>query len=154
MNKRSRIPYVLLAFVLLAAAVAGYAYREFHRTKPSGSALQAEQSTTASQLIAAFSADPNSATAQYAGHALEVGGLFREADLSDSTRPVVVMKDSASSTSLRFSLDSTFHADFSQIKPGSPLRMKGVCIGFQPDDMGLGADILFDRSIILTTQTP
>jgi hypothetical protein len=32
--------------------------------------------------------------------------------------------------------------------------MKGMCIGFQPDDMGLGADILFDRSIIVSTNDP
>jgi len=149
MNKRSRIPYILLAFVLLAAAVAGYAYREFHRTEPAGAELKEERTVTAAALIAAFAKDEPSATAANAGHVLAVEGLLKTTDLADSTRPVIVLTDGSSTTSLRFQLDSSFRADLQGLAPGTPLRMKGVCTGFQPDDMGLGADILFDRSVIL-----
>jgi len=144
----------MMAFVVLAVAAGGYAYRVFYRTKPSGSALQAEFKTTASQLIAAFYADEKSASGKYTGHALEVGGLFKAAELFDNAHPVIVMQDNASPISIRFSLDSNFHSDFAQLKPGLSIRMKGVCIGLQSDDMGLGADILFDRSIILSTENP
>ena len=149
-NKRSRIPYVLLAFGLLAAAVAGYAYREFHRTKPAGYELQEERTVTAAALIAAFAKDEPSATAANAGHVLAVEGLLKTTDRSDSARPVIVLTDGSSTTSLRFQLDSSFQADLQGLAPGTPLRMKGVCTGYQPDDMGLGADILFDRSVILS----
>lgn len=154
MDKKRRIPYFILAGVLLAALAGGVAYREFYRTKPSGAELRAEMSMTAAQLTTAFAADDRSASATYAGHAIEVDGMFKESDLSDTRHPVIVLADSGSTTSLRFSLDSSFHADLSALKPGSPIRMKGICIGFQPDDMGLGADILFDRSIIISPNDP
>jgi hypothetical protein len=109
---------------------------------------------TAAQLTTVFTADDRSASATYAGHAIEVDGIFKASDLTDSAHPVIVLADSGSTTSLRFSLDSSFHAELSALKPGSPIRMKGMCIGFQPDDMGLGADILFDRSIIVSTNDP
>lgn len=154
MDRKHRIPYLILAVVLLAAAAGGYAYREFHRTKPAGAELQEERTVTAAALIAEFAKNEPSATASNAGHVLAVEGLLKMTDLSDSTRPVIVLTDGSSSTSLRFLLDSSFRADMQGLVPGSPLRMKGVCTGFQPDDMGLGADILFDRSVILTIQNP
>jgi len=149
MNRKNRTAYLILAVLLLAAAAGGYAYREFHRTKPGGSELQEERTVTAAALIAAFAKDEPSATAANAGHVLAVEGLLKTTDLADSTRPVIVLTDGSSTTSLRFQLDSSFRADLQGLAPGTPLRMKGVCTGFQPDDMGLGADILFDRSVIL-----
>jgi hypothetical protein len=150
MDRKNRIPYLILAALLLAAAAGGYAYREFHRTKPAGAELQEERTVTAVALIAEFSKDEPSATAANAGHVLAVEGLLKTTDRSDSTRPVMVLTDGSSTTSLRFQLDSSFRADLQGLVPGTPLRMKGVCIGFQPDDMGLGADILFDRSVIIS----
>jgi len=149
MNRKNRTAYLILAVLLLAAAAGGYAYREFHRTKPGGPELQEERTVTAAALIAAFAKDEPSATAANAGHVLAVEGLLKTTDLADSTRPVIVLTDGSSTTSLRFQLDSSFRADLQGLAPGTPLRMKGVCTGFQPDDMGLGADILFDRSVIL-----
>jgi hypothetical protein len=148
MNRKNRTAYLILAVLLLAAAAGGYAYREFHRTKPGGSELQEERTVTAAALIAEFAKDEPSATASNAGHVLAVEGLLKTTDLADSTRPVIVLTDGSSTTSLRFQLDSSFRADLQGLAPGTALRMKGVCIGFQPDDMGLGADILFDRSVI------
>jgi hypothetical protein len=153
MDRKKRVAYLMLAAIVLAAVAGGYAYREFHRTKPSGAELRVDRTVTAAQLVAEFSADEAKATAANAGRALDVEGLFKASDLADDAHPVVVvMADSTSTTSLRFSLDSSFRADLSALKYGSAIRMKGVCIGFQPDDMGLGADILFDRSIILTAE--
>jgi hypothetical protein len=153
MDRKHRIPYLILSVLLLAAAAGGYAYREFHRTKPAGAQLKAERTMTAAALIAAFAKDEPTATAAHAGHVLAVEGLLKETDRTDSARPVIVLTDGSTTTSLRFLLDSTFRADLEGLVPGTPLRMKGVCTGFQPDDMGLGADILFDRSVILTPQT-
>ena len=150
MQKNSRVPLLIGVSLLVAAASGIYAYREFHRTRPSGAELQAERTVTAAALIAEFTKDEGSATAANAGHVLAVDGLLKATDRSDSTRPVIVITDGASSTSLRFLLDSSFQANLQQLVPGAPIRMKGVCTGFQPDDMGLGADILFDRSVILS----
>lgn len=148
-NER-RITYGILAALLLAAAAGGYAYREFHRTKPTGAELKEERAVTAAALIAEFTKDEPSATATNAGHVLAVKGLLKTTDRSDSARPVIVLTDGISTISLRFQLDSSFRADLQGLAPGKLLRMKGVCTGFQPDDMGLGADILFDRSVILS----
>ena len=150
MFSERRIPYVVLAALLLAAAPAGYAYREFHRTKPAGAELKEERTVTAAALITEFAEDEPSATQAHAGHVLAVDGLLKTTDSSDSARPVIVLTDGGSTTLLRFQLDSSFRADLQGLVPGTPLRMKGVCTGFQPDDMGLGADILFDRSVILS----
>jgi hypothetical protein len=138
----------ILITLLLVSAGAIYAYREFNREKESVEAMEAMFKVKAADLIRDFTSDEGSATGKYAGKVMEVDGILKETIVTAPGQMTIVMGDGVSSTSVRFSIDSSFVIDPIGLTPKMGIRMKGVCTGYMPDELGIGADIIFNRGII------
>jgi hypothetical protein len=148
MKKTARSRYLLAAVLVLLAAAAIYGYREFRREKKPVEKIPAAFSLTAADLIRDFSADEVSAGKKYAGKVIEVEGILKGTDITTSGHRTVVIGDGSSGTSLRFSMDSSFSFDPASLQSEMKLRMKGVCTGYIPDELGIGADIIFNQAVV------
>ncbi len=148
MNRSKKIRSGILITFLLVSAGAIYAYREFNREKESVAAMDAAFKVKAADLIRDFTSNEGSATGKYAGKVMEVDGILKETIVTAPGQMTIVMGDGVSSTSVRFSIDSSFVIDPIGLTPKRGIRMKGVCTGYIPDELGIGADIIFNRGMM------
>jgi len=51
--------------------------------------------------------------------------------------------------SVRCSIDSNFTSQAAGITAGSPIIIKGICTGYNADELGLGADIILNRCVAI-----
>jgi len=52
-------------------------------------------------------------------------------------------------SSVRCSIDSLFTSEASKHNIAESIKLKGICTGFNSDEMGLGSDIIMNRCVIL-----
>jgi hypothetical protein len=70
----------------------------------------------------------------------------------DTDAATVVLGKMDKMSSVRCSMDSTQVATASNLQAGSTVTIKGACTGFHADDMGLGSDVVLNRSVIETNK--
>lgn len=135
--------------LLIMGAAAWYGYREFNRKTLSAESLKADWKLPADTLVKQFETDETKYTALYTGKVLEVSGSVKMVEGLPDGPVTVVLGNGLSGGSIRMVMDSTMKGAAFQLTTGRPAIIRGVCIGYSPDDMGLGADILFNRSVII-----
>ena len=59
----------------------------------------------------------------------------------------LALGDTSSMSSVRCSIDSVHSKEAAAVKKGSTIAVKGICSGFNADDM-LGSDVILVRSVI------
>ena len=59
----------------------------------------------------------------------------------------VVLGDTASMSSVRCSIDSVHSNEAAAVKKGSIIAVKGICTGFNADEL-LGSDVILVRSVV------
>jgi tRNA_anti-like len=142
----------LLAFtclVLIIGAAAWYGYREFSRKTLSAESLEAEWKLSADTLVKQFERDEAKYTALYTGKVLEVSGSVKIVEGLPDGPVTVVLGGGLSDGSVRMVMDSTMKGAATTLLPNDNANIRGICIGYSPDELGLGADILFNRSVII-----
>jgi tRNA_anti-like len=147
-RKRIWIP-AIIGLILIAGAAVWYGYHEFSRKTKSAAALKAEWKISADTLARQFETDEAKYTALYTGRVLEVSGTVEMVEGLPDGPVTVVLSGEESNGSVRMVLDSTANAGAAPLLPGTSATIRGICIGYSPDDMGLGADILFNRSAVI-----
>lgn len=141
---------VLSIIGLLIVTIIGgmYVYREFNRRNPSVSETPADFSISAAALIDSFSKDSTAANTTYLGKIIEVTGFVKSIDKDAAGGFTLTLGDPETLSSVRCSMDSDTANFSSQKITGTNVILKGVCTGFMPDDMGLGSDVILNRSVI------
>jgi hypothetical protein len=151
MSRKKLFTYFLL-FIPVAILVVGiYGYREYNRKSKDTHTLTVQFSVSAEELIHAFQTSETVSNKKYPGKVLLVSGKLKTIHTDSSGLVTLVLGDTASLSSVRCSMAVTSDIKASQFLPGSEIMVKGICTGFNPDDMGLGADVLLNNCIISKT---
>lgn len=145
MFKRTTTKIVLLVVLIAAAAGGYYAYTEYNRRNPSMADVKAAFQLTAADALAAFESKPDESKKMYVDQVLEISGPINKIDKDDKGFYTIVLGESESMSAVRCVVDSLFSAEASKLSVGAPGKLRGVCVGYTPDDMGLGADLLLNR---------
>lgn len=143
--KKKQIKIVIaIAFVVIALGSV-YAYTEFNRKATSTEDLKSEFNTSAAELIVEFEKDSKISNAKYLNKTIEITGHIKTVENQLGT--TIVLGDSIYSTSIRCSMDSSFRAKTAYTN-GQVITIKGIYTGFNADDLGIGSDIIINKSII------
>ena len=143
--KKKQIKIVIaIAFIVIALGSV-YAYTEFNRKATSTEDLKTEFNTSAAELIVEFEKDNKTSNTKYLNKTIEVTGHIKTVEARLGT--TIVLGDSIYSTSIRCSMDSSFRNKTS-FTNGQVITIKGIYTGFNADDLGIGSDIMINKSII------
>jgi hypothetical protein len=148
--KNKKIVYRLIAIVLfLIIGVALYAYREYNRKNVDLGDTKAAFTLTDMQLINEFTQDQNASNKKYLGKILEISGNIKKIDTDANGYHTIILGNAVNLNSVRCSVDSAFNKEAHNLLVGSPVVIKGICTGYNADDLGLGSDVILNRSIAI-----
>ena len=153
MKRKTIFRNSLLLILILGSIAAYFAYREYNRKTENVDKLDAAFELTSDALIQEFTENEKAATEKYSGKVLQVDGLLKTMDVDDKGYITVVLGNSASPSSVRCSIDTLFTIEKNNLQPNTPVTVKGICTGFNADELGLGADVLLNRCIIIQKET-
>lgn len=147
MNKKKKnILRIVLIFLGLAGIAAWYTYSEFNRKAADLSDATAAHQISATELINSFTSNETESNAKYLSQVIEISGTLKKTDQDEKGNKILVLGDTASMSSVRCSLDS-LHSLPEPLKPGIPVKVKGICTGFMADDLGIGSDVILIRCV-------
>ena len=147
--KKSTKTWLLVLLVLLVLG-AGYAYREFNRKATSLQHETPVAMTSASKILEEFSKDGQAANQQYLGKVIQLNGTIEKIETDKKGFVTIILSDPSSSSSVRCSMDSTQANVTSTLLASRMVTIKGICTGYSPDELGLGADLVLNRCIVVT----
>ncbi len=124
-----------------------YAYKEYNRKNVDLAETKAAYSLTEMQLINEFSQDQNTSNKKYLGKIIELVGNIKKIDTDVNGYHTVVLGNAVNMNSVRCSVDSAFNKEAHNLSVGSTVVIRGICTGYNADDLGLGSDIILNRSI-------
>lgn len=146
MSKKT-ITRVLIPVLILLVLGAVYVYREFNRKVTNTADLTPAYALTGTQLLEAFQQDEKKANALYLGKVLSVTGMIKSQSSDSAGVQTLVIGDTASLSSVRCIMNGDLGSVTGPFSTGTTVTIKGICTGYNADDMGLGADVLLNRSV-------
>lgn len=149
MKRKKMLIYSGLAILLLAGLASVYGYREFNRTAEDTADLSASFKVDATGLIAAFESNESQANQQYRDKVILVKGQVKDIVEDDAGMFTISLGDQTSMSSVRCVVDSLHSGDVASLREGAVAGLKGVCSGFNADDL-LGSDVLLVRCALVT----
>lgn len=138
---------ILLASALIVIAAGAYFY--VNRKTQSLTDSNADFKISAVKFLEEYSSAQVLSDKKYLGKVIQVEGNLKEIERDDKGSLTFVLGDLASMSSVRCSIDTTVVIDESAYPVGTAVSLKGECTGFNADDLGLGADIVLNRSVII-----
>ncbi|MEN9686646.1 MAG: hypothetical protein RLZZ28_2432 [Bacteroidota bacterium] len=138
--------YSVLILLVISIIGGTYLFREFNRRNLPVSAQTPLYRVSSNVLIAAFSEHGEAANKKYLGNIIEVTGNLKAINKDDKGNYTIVLGDTAQTASIRCSMSSDKQPEYSKKMIGNPVTIIGVCTGYLPDELGLGADIILNRS--------
>jgi hypothetical protein len=147
MKKKKLIFKIITIIVFLIMGVGLYAYKEYNRKNVDIAEAKAAYSLTDMQLINEFTQDQNTSNKKYLGKIIELVGNIKKIDTDANGYHTVVLGNAVNMNSVRCSVDSAFNKDAHNLSVGSTVVIRGICTGYNADDLGLGSDIILNRSI-------
>jgi len=147
MKRKKIIRYVLLSLVVIIAVVAVYIYKEYNRTHKDTGRMKAEYSLSATSLLKEFETNEQASNKKYWDKVIRVEGTVKEIVKDDKGFYSLALGDTASLSSVRCSMDSVHGDKAAAVKKGSFIAVKGICSGFNADEM-LGSDVILVRSVV------
>ncbi|MBL0357439.1 MAG: hypothetical protein IPP72_11385 [Chitinophagaceae bacterium] len=150
MKKRKNLKNILLLLATIGVVAALYGYKEFNRKNKNLHDVDAAAKVQYSEIISQFSTDEKKANAAYTGKAILVSGLVKNIDKDDKGFYTIALGDDVSMSSVRCSIDSIESAKAALVKVNSTVNIKGICTGYNADELGLGSDVILNRCVIVT----
>ena len=138
---------ILLASALIVIAAGAYFY--VNRKTQSLTDSNADFKISAVKFLEEYSSDQVLSDKKYLGKVIQVEGNLKEIERDDKGSLTFVLGDLSSMSSVRCSIDTTVVIDESAYPVGTAVSLKGECTGFNADDLGLGADIVLNRAVII-----
>ncbi|HVG42647.1 MAG TPA: hypothetical protein VM888_13640 [Chitinophagaceae bacterium] len=140
---------LIIILVLIAVAIGGwYGYNEYNRKNKDLADVDTKIMVTAGTLVTDFEKDSATANQKYLGAIIAVTGTVKSIEKENGG--TVVLSEPGAMSSVRCSMDTTHLNELNAIKEGQQIKIKGACTGYQPDEMGLGADVILNRCVIET----
>lgn len=143
-----RVGWWTLLLVGIGAAI--YGYMEFTRTRKDLRDITPKFSTTATALIHEFAADELTANKKYNGLnvVLAIRGRVTEIECDERDNYTISLGDTASTSTVRCSMDTTGNGNVGRLVKGQDVTVKGYFTGYRPDELGLGADVQMHLCIL------
>ncbi len=145
---KKKLKRILLLLLIIASATAIYAYKEFNRKNKSVHEMEIVASFKSDAILQQFSTDEKKATATYNGKPIAVEGNIKSVDKDEKGFYTIVLGTESSSSSVRCSIDSTESSVASALQTNTTVKIKGICTGYNADELGLGSDLILNRCII------
>jgi acetyltransferase-like isoleucine patch superfamily enzyme len=149
MKNKKLIYRIIVIAVFLVMGVAIYAYKEYNRKNVDIADTKAAFTLTEMQLINEFTQDQNASNKKYLGKILELSGNIKKIDTDANGFHTLILGNAVNMNSVRCSVDSAFNKDAHNLTVGSTVVIKGICTGYNADDLGLGSDVILNRSIAI-----
>jgi hypothetical protein len=141
---------VFLVFLLVSMAIIAWVgYRAYTRTNPDLGKVRADIIISADSLIAAFEKDDSSANNQFISKTIEVSGLLKKISKDDMGDYSLAIGDSISMAAVRCSVGSNHRTDAALLRENTSVTVRGACTGFNKDELGLGAEVILNRCVII-----
>jgi len=147
MKRKKIIRYVVLPLLLILAAAAFYIYKEYTRTHKDTAKIKPDYTISATELLKEFEANEQVSNKKYWDKVIRVEGMVKELAKDDKGFYSIILGDTASMSSVRCSVDSVHGNEAAAVKQGSIIAVKGICSGFNADEM-LGSDVILVRSVV------
>lgn len=147
MKRRKKILIILTVVMVLIAAAAWYIYKEYNRTHKDTADLRPDYSLTATNLIQEFETDEQSSNKKYWDKVIRADGIVKDVARDDRGFYSVLLGDTSSVSSVRCSMDSVHNQEVATIQKGIRVIMKGICTGFNIDEL-LGSDVILVRCVV------
>lgn len=145
----SRKKIIWLSVVLLLGIAAWYAYSEYNRTNKNLAQVSPDFEMDAVNLLKEFENNDSIASRKYNGRVIEVRGMVKAIEQDAGGLYTLVLGDSASLPAVRCAMDSLATAGISMVSTGKEVIIRGACTGYNKDEMGLGADLVLNRCILV-----
>ncbi|MGZ8540112.1 MAG: OB-fold protein, partial [Chitinophagaceae bacterium] len=94
-----------------------------------------------------FETEEPASNKKYWDKVILVDGMVKEVSKDDRGLYSVILGDTASMSSVRCSMDSIHNHETAAVKKGDHLAVKGICAGFNADEM-LGSDVILVRCAV------
>ena len=148
-----KIKKIVLIIFLLVLALGAYFYisSEINRKSPSMANSQEDFKIEAANLLSEYEGNSAKANQKYLGKIILLSGNLKSVETDEKGFHTLVLGDNSSMSSVRCSMDNSVSVDVKALPIGVNIELRGECIGFNPDDLGLGADVVLNRSIIIKT---
>lgn len=141
--------YKIISGIVALIIIASGAYYYVNRKTLSLSDIDPDFQTAAVKLLEEYSSDQKQADQKYLGKIILVNGNLKEIEKDDRGFLTFVLGDPSSMNSVRCSMDTAVVINEASYPAGTVVSLKGECTGYNADDLGLGADIVLNRSIII-----
>lgn len=135
----------LMVLIVLATGV----YFYVNRKTQSLNSTKADFEISAIKFLEEYSSDQALSDKKFLGKIIQVDGNLKDIEKNEEGFLTIVIGDLTSVSSVRCSIDTTVVIDESEYPVGTAITLKGECTGFNSDDLGLGADIVLSRSVII-----
>jgi tRNA_anti-like len=146
--KREKV-FTLAGFAILIVLVAGfYVYREYNRVPSKTVERSIDFTINAVDLLNEFTQDEVASNQKYIGKTLLIKGTIKKISKEEDNSFFVHLSgnDELSTVRCRMEINEGKHPATS--KPGEIVQIKGLCNGFNADDMGLGSDVLLTQCLL------
>ncbi len=147
MKRKNIFRFIILPLLVILAAAAGYIYKEYNRTHKDTANLKPDYSVTATGLISEFETSEQASNKKYWDKVLRVEGVIKELNQDEKGFYSIVIGDTASMSAVRCTVDSIHSQEAAILKKGSTVAVKGICTGFNSDEL-LGSDVILVRTVV------
>ena len=137
---------IFIGFAIIAMTAGLYGYQEYTRKNENLSYVKANFQIQANALIKEFEENEKKANEKFLDKIIAVSGTIRDVIKDDKGYYSIVLGGDKKMSSVRCSMDS-IQDDIALLKQGNIIRIKGVCTGFNADEL-LGSDIILNRCVI------
>mgnify|MGYP001209286548 FL=1 len=147
MKRKKIIRIILISLLIVIAGFAFYAYKEFNRKQKDLTGMRPEFTVSAVDFIKEFGINEKAVNKKYQDKVIEVNGIVKESIKDEKGFCTIVLGDTLAMSSVRCSMDSMHNGGLKNILKGNNLSIKGICTGYNADEL-LGADIILNRGVI------
>jgi len=148
-----KINKIALIVFVLAVAIGGYFYitSEINRKSPSMVNSPEDFVINTTDLLDEYQTNPTNADKKYLGKIILLSGNIKSLENSEKGFYTIVLGDSSSMSSVRCSMDNSVALNIPELLVGKAVVLRAECTGFNPDDLGLGADVVLNRGVLIKT---
>lgn len=146
-RRKKILLYVVLPLLVIASAVGIYIFKEYNRVHKDTAKLKPDYTLKAEDLVKEFETNEQASNKKYWDKVILVDGVVKQVEKDDKGFYSVVLGDTASMSSVRCSIDSLHGNEAATVQQGSTIAVKGICTGFNADEM-LGSDVILTRSVV------
>lgn len=146
MNKK----IMIIGTVILAAAAFGiYGFSEYNRKPANVNELKADIIVDHAEIIADYESDEQGSNTKYLDKVISITGNLKSVEVDESNNATLILGNESSVSSVRASMAASENEKIKSLSPGTKVAVKGICTGFNKDEL-LGSDVFLNRAVIIS----